>query len=660
MKFTIEGWRFLSQSYAIVNQFQLLEMLRRSHLDLYHREMPYLCDWQPLTGLLNPEQEQQLRSIPEPQPGQYADAVLRMHMPFDFSPASARTLGIFGLTEHGLVQKEMLQLMGVSSLQQVHKNSESLIITSSAWSRLGFIQSGATPERVVVVPLGVDTQVCKPLPEPERKALRQAFSWDDAFIFLNVSAMNNRKGICPLLKAFAAVVERHPEARLVLKGSESTYSSQASIKQAIATILTDREAAQVIDRIAYIGAEYSFAQIAQLYQAADAYVSPYLAEGFNLPVLEAIACGLPVICTAGGPTDDFTRSEFAWRIDSHKETMNINGEDRWIFRPDLDHLIELMQQTIAQSELRAIARQAGSSFVREHYTWQQVVDRLLKVLSDPDFARHSAEQFDTFSSDRRVSNRIEMNALSLSLQSLQSRVQSFPFWYHKIELPGGIVTPGGWPTQPDRFLIPNDLTGKRVLDVGAWDGYWTFEALKRGAKQVVAIDDFSDYLGRLQERDRSAWETFDLCRDAWGYSSERCQRLELSVYDVSEAILGRFDVIFCFGTLYHLRHPLLALDKLAAICDREIYVESSILDDFSPYRGGLGKGYPGKQVIMEFYPTDELHQNSTNFWSPTLACLQSLVEAAGFDRVEAWKLTETPKHLGECRGFARGLKLVDS
>ncbi len=55
-----------------------------------------------------------------------------------------------------------------------------------------------------------------------------------------------------------------------------------------------------------------------------------------------------------------------------------------------------------------------------------------------------------------------------------------------------------------------------MLDVGAWDGYWTFEALKRGASQVVAIDDFSDYLGSLEQRDRPGWQTFDLCRDAPG------------------------------------------------------------------------------------------------------------------------------------------------
>src|ERR1700733_6643238 len=123
------------------------------------------------------------------------------------------------------------------------------------------------------------------------------------------------------------------------------------------------------------------------------------------------------------------------------------------------------------------------------------------------------------------------------------------------------------------------LDGKRVLDVGAWDGYWSFEALKRGAREVVAIDDFSDYLGVLKESDRRTWQNFDLCRELLGFDPERCQRHEMSVYEVSAARLGEFDVVFFFGTFYHLRHPLLALDKLGAVCTDEIYVESAILDD---------------------------------------------------------------------------------
>ena len=108
--------------------------------------------------------------------------------------------------------------------------------------------------------------------------------------------------------------------------------------------------------------------------------------------------------------------------------------------------------------------------------------------------------------------------------------------------------------------------------MGAWDGYWTFQALNRGAREVLAINDFSDYLGKLESNERQAWDTFDLCREIMGYEKKRCRRSEISVYELDEDRHGRFDAIFFFGTLYHLRYPLLSLDRLASICDGEIYV----------------------------------------------------------------------------------------
>ena len=129
----------------------------------------------------------------------------------------------------------------------------------------------------------------------------------------------------------------------------------------------------------------------------------------------------------------------------------------------------------------------------------------------------------------------------MKADEIKRQVDAFPYWYHKIELPGGVTTPGFAPLNADIYRVPADLTGKRVLDVGAWDGFWTFEALKRGAREVVAIDDFSDYLGSLDQSDRKAWENFDLCREALGYDETVCQRREFSVYDVSEEELGQFD-----------------------------------------------------------------------------------------------------------------------
>lgn len=241
-----------------------------------------------------------------------------------------------------------------------------------------------------------------------------------------------------------------------------------------------------------------------------------------------------------------------------------------------------------------------------------------------------------------------------TISELQSAVQAHPFWYHKIQLPGEVVTPGWAPLAPEAYRIPADLTGKRVLDVGAWDGFWTFEALKRGAAQVVAIDDFSDYLGLLGNEDRSAWATFDLCRDALDYDHEQCQRIEMSVYKATPDKLGTFDYVFFFGTLYHLRYPLLALDMLSSVCDGEIFIETAVCDDFSPYKGGFGNGYPGGQAVMEFYPTTEYGNNNTNWWAPTTACLGLMTMAAGWPNTDVWKLMDNPPELPYCRGFAHG------
>lgn len=246
-------------------------------------------------------------------------------------------------------------------------------------------------------------------------------------------------------------------------------------------------------------------------------------------------------------------------------------------------------------------------------------------------------------------------------RAILEQINRFPYWYHRIELPFDVTTPGWAPISPGAYRIPSSLQGRRVLDVGAWDGYWTFEALRRGAYQAVAIDDFSDYLGILSKEQRYAWDTFDTCRSILGFSESQAPRFDISVYDLTPSQFGMFDTIFFFGTLYHLRHPLLALDRLSALCKPggEIYVESAILDDFSPYRNGFGHGYPDDQMVMEFYPDAEYASNDSNWWVPTLACMAHMVRSARFEQVEGWKLEQRPQHLSQCRGFVKGIRKND-
>ena len=383
MRIIIEGWRFLPHSYAIANQFQLLEMLKRPQLEIYHQDIPYpSTSWQPIKGLFPQNEETALRNIPHLPLQQPADATLRMYAPFNLNSSTTNQTATFACTEWGIVTKSIIKGMGVKSFAEAHAQSDTIIITPSHWSKEGFLRSGAEESRVVVVPLGVNPNIYHPLPIDERNTLRQKLRIDNCFVFLNVGVMcNSSQGIGRLLKAFATIVEYYPDTKLILKGRDAIFPSRDSIAKAGKVALTNTEMERIKSRIIYYGQTLSFQELAQLYQIADAYVSPYLAEGFNLPVLEAAACGLPVICTRGGPTDDFTNPNFALAIDSKLHTNHTKyGETLWFVLPEQEHLVELMHTIIEKTLFREQAYKAGPQWVFQNFTWKQVVDQLLDLL----------------------------------------------------------------------------------------------------------------------------------------------------------------------------------------------------------------------------------------------------------------------------------------
>lgn len=374
----IQGWRFLPHSYSIINQFQCLELLKRPGINIFHEDLPFFQeDWQSINGIFDKPAETALQTIPQPSSNQQVDAVLRISYPYNLVASSAPKTCVFGTAELGRVTSNMLSTS--SSLKEAHSSSDSIIITPSNWSRLGFIHSGADPSRVVIVPHGVDPNIYKPLSECERHKLRSELGWS-GFIFLNVGAMTPNKGLRFLLNAFAVVMEKYPEAKLVLKGLDSLYPSKELLLKNIEDLkYFDTE--KIMQRLIYIGETLPFSKVSQLYQAADAYVSPYFTEGFNMPVLEAIACGLPVICTKGGPTDDFTTQDFALYIESKLQECRLDEHNTGLMLlPDIKHLIELMTVIIERQDFRSQARTRGPLFIAAGFTWQRVIDQLLDVL----------------------------------------------------------------------------------------------------------------------------------------------------------------------------------------------------------------------------------------------------------------------------------------
>ena len=362
----------------MVNQHQCVEILKRPEIELYHRDAPYYRDnWRPLPGLTDVVAESAVQAIP-PLPGDVpADAVLRMSFPYNFAPSPCPRLFVFGTAEHRAVPKHYVA--GQKSLAQaVLDNPAAQIITPSNWSREGYIHSGAPAERVHVVPHGVDVNVYHPLSEQQRQALRPKAQWS-GFVFLHVGAMTGNKGVVPLLKATAAVIAKRPQVMLMLKGIDVMYNSRLNLDEYMKA-LTEAEKHLLLPRLQYNGKIFSVRDIATMHQLADAYISPYQSEGFNLPVLEAAATGSLVLCTKGGSTDDFTRPEFALGLPAKLENTLVNDQTGKHLLVDRDAMIEQMMRAVDEPQLRERAREEGPKFARENFTWKHVTDRLLKTI----------------------------------------------------------------------------------------------------------------------------------------------------------------------------------------------------------------------------------------------------------------------------------------
>jgi tRNA (mo5U34)-methyltransferase len=227
-----------------------------------------------------------------------------------------------------------------------------------------------------------------------------------------------------------------------------------------------------------------------------------------------------------------------------------------------------------------------------------------------------------------------MNAIDLiSKDEIRRRAEALGPWFHNINLHGV------W-TAPDHFLgdypnvkfksfadaIPQDLTGKTVLDIGCNGGFYSIEMKKRGAERVLGIDFDDDYLAQA----RFAAEVTGL----------DIEFRKLSVYEVG-ALQERFDVVIFMGVLYHLRHPLLALDLihehvakdflLFQSMQRGAKTVDSVKDNYTFWETDQfdRPGYPKMHFIEHRYADDP-----TNWWAPNAACVEAMLRSSGFEIVQ--------------------------
>ena len=229
--------------------------------------------------------------------------------------------------------------------------------------------------------------------------------------------------------------------------------------------------------------------------------------------------------------------------------------------------------------------------IQAHQSWPDL-DALRRVFLD---SKEFQSKFGTMADNLRASAR----------------------FFHSFELPGEIIR-GVKSIEVLRdeeiFVFRHSVAGQSVLDIGAWDGYFSFAAERHGARHVLATDHFS-WSG-------PGWGSkagFDYVHLKTG---SKVQAFDVDVFSLDPEKLGRFDNVFFLGVLYHLKNPFGGLEKAAAMCASHLLVETEDAMRDCP------------EPVMRYHLGSELSQDPTNYWAPNLPCLTNMLRELGFSRFE--------------------------
>ena len=213
-------------------------------------------------------------------------------------------------------------------------------------------------------------------------------------------------------------------------------------------------------------------------------------------------------------------------------------------------------------------------------------------------------------------------------------------WYHTQELAPGLVTPGMFDLRPyiDKYGLPDDLTGVRALDVGTFEGFWAFELERRGA-DVTALDidrlQDLDWPPRLRPSEDSVrGEGFRLAHTAL---SSSVKRIGTTIYEATPDKLGGiFDLVFLGSVAIHLRDPMLALERLAALCRGRFICAEEYSRKLSLVPGNVAE-FRGETPWM-------------TWWRPSIRTWTTMIHTAGFEDV-----TRHSKFTMRFRGQRKGV-----
>lgn len=364
------GWRGLTHSFSIVNQYQLLG-LKNLPVDCFHEEAPVPNpSWtRSQSGSGFPADAQgYIDQLPDLGPSIIPDYTYTIYYPLLLHTRESRVKTfVFSVNEYQELSTKTLDgnFYNAQGREDIH------IITPSHWSKEGYINYGFPEEQITVITHGVDVDLFRPAKSLREANRKQLIDENNEFIFFSAGTMTFNKGIDLLLNAFSVLSERYKDIRLCLKDASSLGYSKAS--EVIRKFVNTEVIGKKLDpnKILLVSGNLSQDQMVGLYSAVDCYVSPYRAEGFGLTPLEAAACGCPIIVTKGGATDEYFHDLLGYQIDSTKKYM----DKKVYLEPTLESLIEKMESAYLNRETHRVG--ASRRYILTNHSWEIVSAKLL-------------------------------------------------------------------------------------------------------------------------------------------------------------------------------------------------------------------------------------------------------------------------------------------
>ena len=374
MKICIEGWRKINHSYALVNQRQLIELTKYPVL-LKHRDVSfYNKNWNEKKNFngFSIEDNLIIDSIEFPKEDEIFDVIYRISFPYNFKKSLSKKLFVFGTSEYQNIKDHYNQ----SEFNDKKLISDQRIITTSNWSKQGFLKAGFTSSNIQVLSCGVDKKSFYIIDQQKKDLIKKKLNIrKDNFVISSVGAMSENKGIDYLLIAYLILKKKYNNLILILKDQSNLYNINVSeylnkIKKTKYSHLLNENS---LKDIIIISKNLSIQMLNDLYNISDCYVSSYRAEGFNMTPLEALSSGTPIIVTKGGSTDDYFSEEIGLQIESNL----IELKDKTMLDPNLDSLIANIAMMIDKKKVYNSIDL--SNYAQNNYNWSKITAKLIDI-----------------------------------------------------------------------------------------------------------------------------------------------------------------------------------------------------------------------------------------------------------------------------------------